>query len=83
MKAEYLIELMEDFCKRHNLDISKEYQNFGAVYQNTYGVNIVMKMEEAGYNGMPEYLESQNIVERYVEILNGQEKMFEKGWRIN
>ena len=81
MKAKYLIELMEDFCKKHNLDISKEYDNFAKVYQDTYGINIIMKMKEDGFDGMPEYLESKGIVERYVEILNGQERMFKEGWR--
>lgn len=81
MTAQYLIKLMEEFCNRHNLDIAKEYQLFADVYQETYGMNIILKMKEAGYDGMPEYLESLSIVERYVEILNGQENKFKKGWR--
>lgn len=83
MTAEDFIKRMEEFCKKHNLDIAKEYENFANVYQDTYGNNIVMQMEADGYSGMPEYLESKGIVERYASILNGQEKMFEKGWRTN
>lgn len=72
---------MEEFCRKHNLDISQTYEEFSRIYQDTYGVNIVFKMQEDGYHGMPEYLESLGIVERYVEILNGIENMYKRGWR--
>jgi hypothetical protein len=82
MKASYLIALIEDFCNVHRLDISKVYKKMADVYQNEYGVNIVMLMEADGYHGMPEYLESKNIVERYVHILNGLEKMIKNNWDL-
>lgn len=81
MKAEYLIKLIEEFANEHKLNISDVYQEFANIYQDRYGVNIIMQMEQAGYCGMPEYLESRGIVERYVEILNGQIKMYKEGWK--
>ena len=81
MRASELIRLIEKYAKEYNLDIKKVYEDFAEIYKNTYGCNIVMQMNEDGYTGMPEYLESRGIVERYVEILNGQIKMWKKGWK--
>ena len=81
MKADYLIKLIEEYARKFKLDISQIYKDFAGIYQDRYGVNIIMQMQESGYTGMPEYLESRGIVHRYVEILNGQINMYEKGWK--
>jgi hypothetical protein len=70
MKSEYLIILVEEFCQENKLDISKVYKKMAEIYQGEYGINIVMQMEADGYHGMPEYLESRGIVDRYISILN-------------
>lgn len=82
MKAVYLIALIEDFCRVYNLDISKIYKKMANIYQEEYGLNIIMQMEADGYHGMPEYLESKGTVERYVHILNGLEKMIKNDWDL-
>lgn len=70
MVASYLIRLIEDFCKKNKLDISKVYKKMAEIYQGEYGINIIMQMEADEYHGMPEYLESRGIVDRYISILN-------------
>jgi hypothetical protein len=82
MRAVYLIALIENFCRINQLDISKIYKKMANIYLNTYGVNIDMEMHEAGYCDMPIYLEKVGIVERYVEILNGLEKMIKNNWDL-
>jgi hypothetical protein len=82
MRAIYLISLIENFCRINQLDISKIYKKMADVYQDTYGTNIDTTMHEAGYCDMPFYLEKLNIVERYVEILNGLEKMIKNNWDL-
>lgn len=70
MVASYLIELVEQFCKENNLDISKTYKKMAEIYQSEYGVNIDLEMREHGQTDMAYYLESRGIIERYVSILN-------------
>jgi hypothetical protein len=41
-----------------------------------------MEMHEGGYCDMPIYLEKVGIVERYVHILNGLEKMIKNNWDL-
>jgi len=71
MRAEYLIDIIEEFCKENSLDISDTYSKIAEIYQSEYGINIVLAMENADYYDMPLFLESLSIVERYVSILNG------------
>lgn len=86
MKAEYLITLVEQFCKENNLDISNIYAKMAEIYQDTYGVNInnskdkYCKENNIGYIGVPEYLEVIGTVDRYVTILNGLKNCIREGW---
>ncbi|NRU52383.1 hypothetical protein [Clostridium beijerinckii] len=86
MKAEYLITLVEQFCKQNNLDISNIYTKMSEIYQDTYGINInyskdkYCKNNNIGYIGMPEYLERIGTVERYLHILNGLKNCVREGW---
>jgi hypothetical protein len=88
MVASYLIELIEEFCKENQLDISKVYEKMSNVYQNTYGVNInyqkdkYCKDNNINYIGIPEYLEVIGTVERYIHILNGLKNMIKEGWNL-
>ena len=75
MVAKYLINLVEEFSKEYNLDISKVYKKMVNVYQEQYGINIDMKMRAEGYTEMPQYLEKIGIVDRYVSILNKLKRM--------
>lgn len=70
MKAEYLITLVEQFCKENNLDISNIYSKIARLYQDTYGINIVIQMQETGEWDITKYLEDLGIIDRYVTILN-------------
>lgn len=70
MKALYLIKLIEEYCKEKDLDISDTYNKLAELYQDEYGTNIILQMQEAGFYEMPFYLESLGTVERYVELLN-------------
>lgn len=79
MKAEYLIQLIEGYCKENNIDISEFYKRLGKEYQAEYGVNIALQMHENGGWDVTEYLEKLGIVERYVSILN----RIKKGNNIN
>ena len=81
MTAINLIELIEEYCKEHNLDVKQVYQEIAETYKSIYGSNIILQMENDGFNQMPQYLESLGTVERYVAILNGYKKMYEKGWK--
>jgi hypothetical protein len=82
MKAKYLIQLVEDFCKENQLDISLVYKKMASVYQDTYGVNIDFKMREYGQTDIAYYLEELEIVERYVHILNGLKNMIKNNWDL-
>lgn len=82
MVAEYLINLIEEFSKENNLDISKVYRKMANIYQDTYGVNIDLKMREEGYTDMPQYLEKIGVVDRYVTILNGLKNMIANNWDL-
>jgi galactitol-specific phosphotransferase system IIB component len=82
MKASYLIELVEEFCKENNLDISLVYKKMAQVYQDTYGVNIIIAMQETGEWDITKYLESRDIIDRYVHILNGLKKMIKNDWDL-
>jgi hypothetical protein len=82
MVASYLIQLVEDFCKENQLDISLVYKKMASIYQDTYGVNIVMAMEQAGEWDITKYLESLNIIERYIHILNGLKNMIKNNWDL-
>jgi hypothetical protein len=70
LKAEYLITLVEQFCKENNLDISNIYSKIARLYQDTYGINIVIQMQETGEWDITKYLEDLGIIDRYVTILN-------------
>jgi hypothetical protein len=86
MNAKYLIELIEQFCKENNLDISDIYNKMGDIYKDTYGVNINYSKDEyckknnIGYIGIPEYLELIGTVDRYIFILNGLKNCIREGW---
>jgi hypothetical protein len=82
MKAKYLIQLVEDFCNKNQLDISLVYKKMASVYQDTYGVNIVKQMEQSGEWDITKYLESLNIIERYIHILNGLKNMIKNNWDL-
>jgi hypothetical protein len=70
MRASYLVELIETYCKENNLDISEMYRIIAERYQQEWGVNIALQMQNNGKWDMPLYLEKLNIVERYISILN-------------
>lgn len=70
MKAEYLIKIIEDYCKKKNLDITELYNELGRRYQQIWGVNIVLQMQNNGKWDIAYYLEELNIVERYISIIN-------------
>lgn len=70
MKAVYLIELIEEYCKEKNLDITELYEEIARSYQQIWGVNIDDQMRRNGKLDIAFYLEELNIVERYVQILN-------------
>lgn len=86
MNATYLIELIEQFCKENNLDISNIYAKMAEIYQDTYGVNInnskneYCKKNNISYVGMPEYLEKIGTVDMYIHILNGLKNCIREGW---
>jgi hypothetical protein len=86
MRAEYLITLIEQFCRQNNLDISNIYAKMAEIYQDTYGVNInnskdeYCKKNNIGYIGVPEYLELISTVDRYPHILNGLKICIKEGW---
>lgn len=82
MKVEYLILLVEEFCRDNGFDISKIYEKMAEIYQDTYGVNIVKQMEENEKWDIAYYLEEIGIVDRYVTILNGLKKCVNEGWEI-
>jgi hypothetical protein len=82
MKAKYLIQLVEDFCNENQVDISLVYKKMASVYQDTYGINIVNQMEQAGEWDITKYLESLNIIDRYVHILNGLKNMIKNDWDL-
>lgn len=82
MVASYLIELVEQFCNENNLDISKVYKKMAEIYQNTYGINIVLEMNSKGEWDITKYLEELGIVERYVHILNGLKNCVKQGWSL-
>jgi len=82
MRASYLIQLIEDFCKENNLDISKIYKKIAEVYQGQWGINIDIKMKSDGFYSMPEYLEQLGIIERYVTILNGFKFMIKNDYDL-
>jgi len=70
MKANYLIRLIEEYCTEKNLDITDTYNKLADLYQDEYGINIIMEMKSKGFYDMPLYLESLGTIERYVELLN-------------
>lgn len=70
MKAKYLIEIIEDYCKEKNLDITELYEEIARRYQQIWGVNIILQMKNNGKWDIAYYLEEVGIVERYIEILN-------------
>jgi hypothetical protein len=82
MKKEYLIQLVEDFCRENQLDISLIYKKMASVYQDTYGVNIVKQMEQVREWDIAKYLESLNIIDRYVHILKGLKNMIKNNWDL-
>jgi hypothetical protein len=82
MKREYLIQLVEEFCKENNLDIALVYKKMAQVYKEDYGVNIIMAMQETGEWDITKYLESRDIIDRYVHILNGLKKMIKNDWNL-
>ena len=82
MKAEYLIKIIEEFCKENNLDISKIYKKMSIVYQEEYGMNIDLVMHEHGFADIPYYLEKLGIVERYIHIVNGLKNCINNGWDL-
>ena len=46
MNGRYLINLIESYCNKNGNDINKVYEKLGTYYQDSYGTNIVMEMEE-------------------------------------
>lgn len=71
MNAKTLIKEVENFCNERKIEVSKMYERLAELYQDEeYGTNIVMQMEIDGYYDMAYYLESKNIVDRYITILN-------------
>ena len=82
MNATYLIRLVEEFCNENKLDISKVYKKMASVYQEEWGMNIDTLMRADGFIDMALYLESKGIIERYIHILNGLEKMIKNDWDL-
>jgi hypothetical protein len=70
MKADYLINLIEEYCNENNLDISEFYEKMSEIYQSEWGVNIVLQAKEKGKWSITEYLEELGIIDRYISILN-------------
>jgi hypothetical protein len=70
MRAEYLINIIEDYCKEKNLNITELYEEIARRYQQIWGVNIVLQMQTNGKWDIAYYLEELNIVERYISIIN-------------
>ena len=66
----YLVECVNAYAKEKNVDVSKVYDQLGEAYQDEYGVNIVMEMEESGEWSMTKYLASKGMVDRYISLLN-------------
>lgn len=66
----YLIKQIEDYCKENNLDISKIYSKLSELYQDTYGNNIVIEMQESGECDITKYLDWLGIIDRYISLLN-------------
>lgn len=66
----YLIKQIEDYCKENNLDISKIYSKLSELYQDTYGNNIVIEMQESGEWDITKYLDWLGIIDRYISLLN-------------
>jgi hypothetical protein len=82
LKAEYLITLVEQFCKENKLDISEIYKKMAKIYQDTYGVNIDLQMRQNGKIDIAFYLEEIGIVDRYIHILNGLKNCIREGWKF-
>ena len=72
MNGRYLINLIESYCNKTGNDISKIYEKLGTFYQDFYGTNIVMEMEQKGQHDIVQYLENkgQGFIERYVSLFN-------------
>jgi hypothetical protein len=70
MKADYLINLIEEYCNENNLNISEFYEKISDIYQSEWGVNIVLQAKENGKWSITEYLDELGIIDRYLSILN-------------
>lgn len=72
MNGRYLINLIESYCNKTNNDISKIYEKLGTSYQDFYGTNIVMEMEQNGQHDIVQYLENKGdgFIDRYVTLFN-------------
>ena len=82
MNKDYLIKLVEEFCKENNLDISNVYKKMSSIYQDEWGINIDVLMRQDGFTDMALYLEKVGIIDRYIKILNGLEKMIKNDWDL-
>jgi hypothetical protein len=82
MTGEYLIQLVEDFCKENNLDIYLIYKKMSKVYQDEWGMNIDKQMRDSGKWDIVGYLEEIGIVDRYVHILNGLKNCVKNNWDL-
>lgn len=82
MNKDYLIKLVEEFCKENKLDISKVYKKMASVYQEEWGMNIDIMMRADGFTDMALYLDKVGIIDRYIKILNGLKKMIENDWDL-
>lgn len=72
MNGRYLINLIESYCNKNGNGINKVYEKLGTYYQDSYGTNIVMEMEEKGQHDIVHYLENkgQGFIDRYVALFN-------------
>lgn len=72
MNGRYLINLIESYCNQNGDDISKVYEKLGIYYQDSYGINLVMEMEEKGQHDIVHYMESKGLgfIDRYVALFN-------------
>ena len=72
MTGQYLIQLVEDYCRETGRNISEVYDELGINYQDTYGPNIVKEMRDNKQHDIVKYLENKGLgfIDRYVKLLN-------------
>jgi hypothetical protein len=77
MNKQFLIKLIEDYCKENNLEVNDIYNKIAELYQDKeYGINPNVEKDDyckkngLDYISMTNWLQELNIVDRYITIFN-------------